>query len=170
MANETLITLIGNTTTDPELRFVPSGAAVANFTVASTPKMFDKRTNEWKDQETLFMRCNVWREQAESVAESITKGMRVVVTGRLTSRSWEDKDGTKRTVVELEVDEIGPSLKYATAKVQRTQRNNNSSGFGNQQSQPSGFGPSTAQQDPWATPGVSNGGGWGNGPDSEPPF
>ena len=168
MANETTITLIGNTTTDPELRFVPSGAAVANFTVASTPKMFDKRTNEWKDQETLFMRCNVWREQAESVAESITKGMRVVVTGRLTSRSWEDKDGTKRTVVELEVDEIGPSLRYATAKVQRTQRNNtggNSSGFGNQPAQPSGFGPSTAQQDPWATQP-----GFGNGPDSEPPF
>jgi len=150
MANETLITLIGNTTNDPELRFVPSGAAVATFTVASTPKMFDKRTNEWKDQETLFMRCNVWREQAESVAESITKGMRVVVTGRLTSRSWDDKDGTKRTVMELEVDEIGPSLRYATAKVQRTQRNNNSGGLGNQQSQPSGFGPSTAQQDPWA--------------------
>jgi len=150
MANETLITLIGNTTNDPELRFVPSGAAVATFTVASTPKMFDKRTNEWKDQETLFMRCNVWREQAESVAESITKGMRVVVTGRLTSRSWDDKDGTKRTVMELEVDEIGPSLRYATAKVQRTQRNNNSGGFGSQPSQPSGFGPSTAQQDPWA--------------------
>ena len=166
MANETLITLIGNTTNDPELRFVPSGAAVATFTVASTPKMFDKRTNEWKDQETLFMRCNVWREQAESVAESITKGMRVVVTGRLTSRSWDDKDGTKLTVMELEVDEIGPSLRYATAKVQRTQRNNASGNSGGFAQQPSGFGPSTAQQDPWA----NQAGGFGNGNPDDVPF
>jgi len=169
MANETTLTLIGNMTTDPELRFVPSGAAVANFTVASTPKIFDKKTNEWRDQETLFVRCNVWREMAESVAESLTRGTRVVVSGRLTSRSWEDKDGTKRSVMELEVDEIGPSLRYATAKVTRTQRNNqggNTGGFAT--SQPSGFGPSTAQQDPWGGNSSANAGGFGG--NSEPPF
>lgn len=174
MANETTITLIGNMTSDPELRFVPSGAAVANFTVASTPKVFDKQSQEWKDQETLFMRCNVWREMAESVAESLTKGMRVIVTGRLTSRSWDDKEGTKRTVIELEIDEIGPSLKYATAKVTKAARNNaaGSPGFAPANT---GFGvnpPQTGNNqpaDPWAAQ-PANAGGWGNGPDSEPPF
>ena len=152
MANETTLTIIGNLTQDLELRYTPSGAAVANFTVAATPKSFDRNKNEWVDGETLFQRCSLWKEAAENATESLQKGMRVVVTGRLKSRSYEATSGEKRTVVELEVDEIGPSLKYATAKVQRTQRNNasgNSSGF-NQQSQPSGFGPSTAQQDPWA--------------------
>ena len=123
MAGETPITVIGNLTADPELRFTPSGAAVANFTVASTPRTFDRQTNEWKDAETLFMRCSVWREAAENVAESLTRGTRVVVTGRLVSRSWEDKEsGQKRSVMEMQVDEVGPSLRYATAKVTKTQR------------------------------------------------
>src|SRR6478735_1296571 len=122
MAGEATITLVGNLTGDPELRFTPSGAAVANFTVASTPRTFDRQANEWKDGDTLFMRCSVWRESAESVAESLTKGMRVIVQGRLVQRSYETKEGEKRTVVELQVEEIGPSLKYASAKVTRAQR------------------------------------------------
>jgi len=154
MANETTLNITGNLVEDVELRFTPSGAAVANFRIASTPRTFDRQSNTWKDGETLFMRCAAWKDLGENVAESLTKGMRVNVEGRLKSRSWEDKDGSKRTVMELEVDEIGPSLKYATAKVQRTQRNNSGGNGGNgggfAQSQPSGFGPSTAQQDPWA--------------------
>jgi len=129
MAGDTTITIIGNLTNDPELRFTPSGAAVANFTVASTPRMFDRQANEWKDGETLFMRCSVWREAAENVAESLLRGMRVLVTGRLKSRSYETKEGEKRTVIELEVDEVGPSLRYATAKVNRTSRGGGG-GFG----------------------------------------
>lgn len=147
MANETTLTLIGNLTTDPELRFTPSGSAVANFTIASTPRTLDRQSNEWKDGETLFLRASVWREAAENVAESLTKGMRVIASGFLKSRSY-DKDGEKRTVIEFEIQEIGPSLKTATAKVQRTQRNGNSGGFA---PQPSGFGQSTAQDDPWAS-------------------
>jgi single-strand DNA-binding protein len=192
MAGETTITVIGNLTNDPELRFTPSGSAVANFTIASTPRTFDRQSNEWKDGETLFLRASVWREAAENVAESLTKGMRVIVSGRLKSRSYETKEGEKRTVIELEVDEIGPSLRYANAKVNRTQRSggggagnggfgggNSGGGFGggsggNQGGNSGGNwgGNQPAQQDdPWATPGVSNaGGGWGNGPDSEPPF
>jgi single-strand DNA-binding protein len=192
MAGETTITVIGNLTNDPELRFTPSGSAVANFTIASTPRTFDRQSNEWKDGETLFLRAAVWREAAENVAESLTKGMRVIVTGRLKSRSYETKEGEKRTVIELEVDEIGPSLRYANAKVNRTQRSggqggqggfgggNSGGGFGGGQGASQGgttggnWGanqPAAAQEDPWATPGVSNaGGGWGNGPDSEPPF
>lgn len=192
MAGETTITVIGNLTNDPELRFTPSGSAVANFTIASTPRTFDRQSNEWKDGETLFLRAAVWREAAENVAESLTKGMRVIVSGRLKSRSYETKEGEKRTVIELEVDEIGPSLRYANAKVNRTQRSggqggqggfgggNSGGGFGggnsggNQGGNSSGgFGggnQQAAQEDPWATPGVSNAGGWGNGPDSEPPF
>ena len=198
MAGETTITVIGNLTSDPELRFTPSGSAVANFTIASTPRTFDRQSNEWKDGETLFLRASVWREAAENVAESLTKGMRVIVNGRLKSRSYETKEGEKRTVIELEVDEIGPSLRYANAKVNRTQRSggggagngaqggfgggaggNGGGGFGggsggNQGGNSGGTwgGNQPAQQDdPWATPGVSNaGGGWGNGPDSEPPF
>jgi len=190
MAGETTITVIGNLTNDPELRFTPSGSAVANFTIASTPRTFDRQSNEWKDGETLFLRAAVWREAAENVAESLTKGMRVIVSGRLKSRSYETKEGEKRTVIELEVDEIGPSLRYASAKVNRTQRSGggfggNSGGFGggnggfgggaggNQGGNTGGNwggGQSAAQEDPWATPGVSNAGGWGNGPDSEPPF
>lgn len=124
MAGETLITVIGNLTGDPELRFTPSGSAVANFTIASTPRTFDRQSNEWKDGETLFLRSSIWREAAENVAESLTKGMRVIVSGRLSSRSYDTKEGEKRTVMELEVDEIGPSLRYATAKVNRSARGN----------------------------------------------
>ena len=122
MAGDTVITVIGNLTADPELRFTPSGAAVANFTVASTPRTFDRQTNEWKDGEALFLRCNIWREAAENVAESLTRGSRVIVSGRLKQRSFETREGEKRTVVELEVDEIGPSLRYATAKVNKASR------------------------------------------------
>ncbi|MGO4455015.1 single-stranded DNA-binding protein [Arthrobacter sp. RAF14] len=200
MAGETPITVIGNLTNDPELRFTPSGSAVANFTIASTPRTFDRQSNEWKDGETLFLRASIWREAAENVAESLTKGMRVIVSGRLKSRTYETKEGEKRTVMELEVDEIGPSLRYANAKVNRNQRSGGQGGggwnggqsgnggdsWGNQgggSAAPSGGnqggnwgGNSRPQQrpaaqpqdDPWATPGVSDG--WGNGPDSEPPF
>ena len=122
MAGDTVITVIGNLTADPELRFTPAGAAVANFTVASTPRTFDRQTNEWKDGEALFMRCNIWRDAAENVAESFTRGSRVIVSGRLKQRSYETREGEKRTVVELEVDEIGPSLRYATAKVNKANR------------------------------------------------
>lgn len=122
MAGDTVITIVGNLTADPELRFTPSGAAVANFTVASTPRTFDRQSNEWKDGDTLFMRCSIWREAAENVAESLTKGTRVIVTGRLVQRSYETREGEKRTVVELQVDEVGPSLRYASAKLTRTQR------------------------------------------------
>ena len=122
MAGETVLTVVGNLTADPELRFTPSGAAVANFTVASTPRTFDKQSNQWKDGEALFMRCNIWKDAAENVAESLTKGARVIVSGRLKQRSYETREGEKRTVVELEVEEIGPSLRYATAKVNRADR------------------------------------------------
>lgn len=167
MANETTLNLTGNLTNDPELRFTPSGAAVANFTVAATPRTFDRQANEWKDGETLFLRCSVWKDMAENVAESLTKGMRVIIEGRLKSRSYETKEGEKRTVIELEVDEIGPSLKYANAKVNRTQRNSSGGGFGGQQQPSAAVAPQAA--DPWATP-AANAGGWGNSPDQEPPF
>ena len=123
MANETIITIVGNLTAAPELRFTPNGAAVANFTVASTPRTFDRNTNEWKDGEAMFMRCSVWKEAAENVAESLDKGMRVIVQGRLKARSYDDKDGNRRTSWELDVDEVGPALRFATAKVTRAQRN-----------------------------------------------
>jgi single-strand DNA-binding protein len=156
MAGDTVITIIGNITGDPELRFTPSGAAVANFTVASTPRAFDRQSNEWKDGETLFMRCSVWRDAAENVAESLNRGTRVIVSGRLKSRSYETKEGEKRTVVELEVDEVGPSLRYASAKVTKTQRGNGGGGFGGQQG--GSFG--GQQEDPWATgPSGAQGGG-----------
>src|SRR6185436_737337 len=160
MAGETVITVIGNLTSDPELRFTPSGAAVANFTVASTPRTFDKNTNEWKDGDTLFMRCAVWRDAAENVAESLQRGSRVLVSGRLKQRSYE-KDGAKHTVVEMDVDEVGPSLKYATAKVNKTQRGGGGGGFNNGgQGGAQGGGQSAGPQ-----------GGWGNGPSyDEPPF
>ncbi|GAA1394286.1 single-stranded DNA-binding protein [Luteococcus peritonei] len=131
MAGETPITLVGNLTADPELRFTPSGAAVANFTVASTPRQFDRQSNEWRDGEAMFLNCSVWRQAAENVTESLTKGMRVIVQGRLKSRSYETREGEKRTVFEVEVDEVGPSLRYATAKVTRTQ--GGGSGGGNWQ-------------------------------------
>ena len=156
MAGETLITICGNTTAPAELRYTPSGAAVANFTVASTPRTFDKNSNEWKDGTTLFMRCSAWRDMAENIAETLDqKGMRVIVTGRLTQRSYE-KDGQTRTMVELEVDEIGPSLRYANAKVNRTQRSGGQQQPAqSQQSQQQGnWGGQTQPpaSDPWATP------------------
>ena len=156
MAGETVLTIVGNLTGDPELRFTPSGAAVANFTVASTPRTFDKASNEWKDGETLFMRCSVWRDAAENVAESLARGTRVIVTGRLKSRSYETKEGEKRTVIEMDVDEVGPSMKYATAKVNKTSRGGGGGG---------GFGGDGggAQQDPWATGGSAPSGGASQG-------
>jgi single-strand DNA-binding protein len=144
MAGETIITVVGNLVDDPELRFTPSGAAVANFRIASTPRTFDKQTNEWRDGDALFLSCSVWRQAAENVAESLQKGMRVVVQGRLKQRSYETREGEKRTVVELEVDEVGPSLKYATAKVARVQRSGGGGGYGSS-------GGSTGGDDPWAT-------------------
>jgi single-strand DNA-binding protein len=164
MAGDTVITVIGNLTGDPELRFTPAGAAVANFTVASTPRTFDRQSNEWKDGDTLFMRCSIWREAAENVAESLTKGMRVIAQGRLVQRSYETREGEKRTVVELQVDEIGPSLRYASAKVTRAQRSGGGGGgnfggggggFGGSGGASGGGGFSASgggqQNDPWAT-------------------
>ena len=156
MAGETVLTIVGNLTGDPELRFTPSGAAVANFTVASTPRTFDKASNEWKDGETLFMRCSVWRDAAENVAESLARGTRVIVTGRLKSRSYETKEGEKRTVIEMDVDEVGPSMKYATAKVNKTSRGGGGGGFGGGDS-------GGSQQDPWATGGSAPSGGASQG-------
>ena len=171
MAGDTILTVVGNLTADPELRFTPSGAAVANFTVASTPRMFDRQTNEWKDGEPLFMRCSIWREAAENVAESLTRGSRVIVTGRLKQRSYETREGEKRTVVELEVDEIGPSLRYATAKVNKASRSGGGGGgFGGGGG---GGGNSAAlaahepKDDPWGSAPAS---GSFSGADEEPPF
>jgi len=181
MAGDTTITIIGNLTGDPELRFTPSGAAVANFTVASTPRTFDRQSNEWKDGETLFMRCSVWRDAAENVAESLLRGSRVIVSGRLKSRSYETKEGEKRTVIEMEVDEIGPSLRYASAKVTKTQRGGGGGGgfggsgggqggggFGGQGGygggQGGGYGGGQQASDPWATgPSGGQGGPQGGG-------
>ena len=171
MAGETTITVIGNLTNDPELRFSPSGAAVANFTFASTPRTFDRQSNEWKDGETLFLRAAVWRETAENVAESLQKGMEVIAVGRLKSRSYETKEGEKRTVIELEVDQIGPSLRWATATMKRVQRNgggNSGGGFGGGNYSGGSMAQGGQQNDPWAAQASS--GSWGNGPDSEPPF
>jgi len=151
MAGDTTLTIIGNLTNDPELRFTPSGAAVANFTVASTPRTFDRQANEWKDGETLFMRCSVWRDAAENVAESLQRGSRVLVTGRLKSRSYETKEGEKRTVVELEVDEVGPSLRYATAKVAKTSRSGGGGGGYGGGGGGGGYGGGAPAEDPWAT-------------------
>lgn len=195
MAGDTIITIVGNLTNDPELRFTPSGAAVANFTVASTPRSFDKNSNEWKDGETLFMRCSVWREAAENVAESLTRGTAVIVSGRLQSRTFETKEGEKRTVIELACEEVGPSLRRATAKVTKAQRGGgggfsggggqggNAGGGGQQGGQGgwSGAPASGGQQadDPWATGpsagspsgGSSGGGGQGGGSSyDDPPF
>ena len=148
MSGETVITVVGNLVDDPELRFTPSGAAVANFRIASTPRTFDRQSNEWKDGEALFLSCAVWRQAAENVAESLQKGMRVVVQGRLKQRSYETREGERRTVVELDVEEVGPSLKYATAKVARVQRSGGGGGYGSQ----GGGG-----DDPWASsPAQSN--------------
>ena len=193
MAGDTVITVIGNLTADPELRFTPSGSAVANFTIASTPRAFDRQSNEWKDGETLFLRASVWREAAENVAETLTKGTRVIAQGRLKSRSYETKEGERRTVMELEVDEIGPSLRYASAKVTRSSRGGNGGGFGGGfgggnnapqgGGQPAGgfgggntgggdWGQPAPANDPWGSPAQGgNTGGWGATPGaSEPPF
>ena len=163
-AGDTTITLIGNLVDDPELRFTPSGAAVAKFRVASTPRYLDKATNEWKDGESLFLQCQIWRQAAENVAESLTKGMRVILSGRLKQRSYETKEGEKRTVFGVEVGEVGPSLRNATAKVTRTQRAGGSNG---------GFSAPAADinDDPWAAATSSPaGGGWGTSTTDEPPF
>ena len=159
MAGETPITVIGNLTADPELRFTPSGAAVANFTVASTPRTFDRQTNDWKDGETLFMRCSVWREAAEHAAESLHRGDRVIATGRLVSRSWQTPEGDNRTVMEMQADEVGPSLRYATAQVTKAQRGQGGQGGGWQGGGGQGGQPSPAGQ---ASPGGQ--GGWNNQP------
>jgi single-strand DNA-binding protein len=171
MAGDTIITVVGNLTADPELRFTPSGAAVANFTVASTPRMFDRQSNEWKDGEALFMRCNVWRQAAENVAESLTRGARVVVTGRLKQRSFETREGEKRTVVELEVDEIGPSLRYATAKVNKVSRGSGGGDFGGGGGYGGGGGRGSGggSDDPWGSAAPAPTGGSG-GSSEEPPF
>jgi single-strand DNA-binding protein len=170
MAGETVITVVGNLTSDPELRFTPSGAAVASFTVASTPRTLDRATNEWKDGEALFLRCSIWRQAAENVAESLTRGARVVVQGRLKQRSFETKEGEKRTVIELDVDEIGPSLRYATAKVNKASRGGGYGGgesFGGSGGNGGGGGSAPARtDDPWSTPPQSGGGAFSD----EPPF
>mgnify|MGYP003343048816 FL=1 len=163
-AGDTTITLIGNLVDDPELRFTPSGAAVAKFRVASTPRYLDKATNEWKDGESLFLQCQIWRQAAENVAESLTKGMRVILSGRLKQRSYETKEGEKRTVFEVEVDEVGPSLRNATAKVTRTQRAGGSGGAAAPAAD-------AFNDDPWAAASTSPaGGGWGTSTTDEPPF
>ena len=155
MAGETITTIVGNLTADPELRYTQNGLAVANFTIASTPRSFDRQSNEWKDGEALFLRASVWREFAEHVAGSLTKGSRVIASGRLKQRSYETKEGEKRTTIELEVDEIGPSLKYATASVTRAQSNRDAFAGGSPQA------PASQATDEWATAGA---------PDTETPF
>jgi len=191
MAGETVITVVGNLVDDPELRFTPSGAAVAKFRVASTPRTFDRQTNEWKDGESLFLTCSVWRQAAENVAESLTKGTRVVVQGRLKQRSYEDREGIKRTVYELDVDEVGASLRNATAKITKTTgRGGQGGGFGGGQGGGGWGGGQGGQQgggapagDPWAASAPAGGGqggsgggggGWGGGSgggySDEPPF
>lgn len=160
MAGETSITVIGNLTGDPELRFTPSGSAVANFTIASTPRTFDRQSNEWKDGETLFLRAAVWKEAAENVAESLTKGMRVIAQGRLKSRTYDTKEGEKRTVMEFEIDEIGPSLRYANAKVNRTQRSNQG-GNNTGQHEAGTYRNQQGQQHAQQPPAQGNGGNWG---------
>ena len=179
MAGDTIITVVGNLTADPELRFTPSGAAVASFTVASTPRTFDRQTNEWKDGEALFLRCSAWRQMAENVAETLQRGFRVIVQGRLVQRSFETREGEKRTVIEMQVDEIGPSLRYATAKVNRTTRGSGSggggygggAGYSGGGAGGAGYGGAAAgapADDPWASapPAGSNGGDFSD----EPPF
>ena len=170
MAGDTVITVVGNLTADPELRFTASGAAVANFTVASTPRQFDRASGEWKDGEALFLRCNIWRQAAENVAESLSRGTRVVVTGRLKQRSFETKEGEKRTVIELEVDEIGPSLRYATAKINKASRPDGGSGgygsgaSGGGQGNSGGSRNQGPSDDPWSSAPAAG------GSFDEPPF
>jgi len=169
MAGETVITVIGNLTADPELRFTPSGAAVANFTIASTPRRFNRDANQWEDGEALFLRCSIWRQSAENVAESLTKGARVIAQGRLKQRSFETREGEKRTVVELDVDEIGPSLKFATAKVDKVGRGGSGGFGGGGFSGGSGGGaPAGGGDDPWGS--APQAGSFGGASDEEPPF
>jgi single-strand DNA-binding protein len=174
MSGETLITIVGGLTEPPELKFTASGAAVASFTVASTTRTFDKTTNEWKDSGTLYMRCSLWRQPAENLAESgLEKGCRVVVTGRLKQRSYETREGEKRTVVELDVEEVGPSLKYATAVVTKATGNSNRGNTAQSTQRPGGGQATRGAQrdDPWASGGASGAGGWGGSPATdEPPF
>jgi single-strand DNA-binding protein len=176
MAGETVVTLVGNLVDDPELRFTPSGAAVANFRIASTPRTYDRQSGEWKDGESLFLSCSVWRQAAENVAESLQRGMRVIVQGRLKSRSYDDREGNKRTVFEIDVDEVGPSLRSATAKVTRAMRSGpggeggggggfGSGGGGNQGGGYGGGQGGAPQNDPWATP---QGGGGQSAPQNDP--
>jgi len=169
MAGETVITIIGNLVDDPELRFTPSGAAVANFRIASTPRTFDRQAGEWRDGETLFLSCSVWRQAAENVAESLQKGMRVVVQGRLKQRSFETREGEKRTVFELDVDEVGPSLRSATAKVTKTTRSGGGGGGygGGQGGGQGGYGGSQ-DNDPWASQPAGGGGQAGQGGGNDP--
>ncbi|NUQ98267.1 MAG: single-stranded DNA-binding protein [Streptomyces sp.] len=168
MSGETQIHIVGNLTDDPELRFTPSGAAVANFTIASTPRTFDKASGEWKDGDALFMRCSLWRQAGENAAESLTRGMRVIAIGSLKQRSYE-KDGQKRTVVELDVEEIGPSLKYATAKVTKAQRSGGGQNQGGGNGQNQGGRPAqSTNSGGWG--GQPAGGEWGGAASSEPPF
>ena len=154
MVNETILNLVGNATADAELRYTQNGKPVANLTIASTPRTFDRQANEWKDGEPLFMRCSVWGDMAEHVAGSITKGMRLMVSGRLKQRSYEDKEGNNRTVIELEVDEIGPSLRYATAQVTRAASGGAGSNFGG------GAPRQQVAEEPWATPGSAGADAW----------
>ncbi|MGH3344618.1 MAG: single-stranded DNA-binding protein [Carbonactinosporaceae bacterium] len=168
-SGETVITVVGNLTDDPELRFTPSGAAVANFTVASTPRFYDRQSGEWRDGDALFLRCSVWRQSAENVAESLQRGMRVVVQGRLRQRSFETREGEKRTVIELEVDEVGPSLRYATAKVTKTSRVA-SGGSGGGSGGAGAMAGAGRADDPWASGGSGGWGGAGDGASDEPPF
>ncbi|KHK95157.1 single-stranded DNA-binding protein [Microbacterium mangrovi] len=167
MAGETVITVVGNLTADPELRYTQNGLPVANFTIASTPRTFDRQANEWKDGEALFLRASVWREFAEHVAGSLTKGSRVIATGRLRQRSYQDREGNNRTAIELEVDEIGPSLRYATAQVTRAASSGgNGGGFGGSDRGGNGGGgsfggnqprqQSSRDDEPWATPGSNS--------------
>ncbi|MGH3610222.1 MAG: single-stranded DNA-binding protein [Pseudonocardiaceae bacterium] len=166
MSGETILTIIGNLTNDPELRFTPSGQAVANFTVASTPRFFSKQDNGWKDGDALFMRCSIWREPAENVAESLTRGARVIVTGRLKQRSYETREGEKRTVVELDVEEIGPALRYATVKISKAARGTGGGGGGYGSSGTGGG--QTPADDPWSP--APRAGGGNAEVDDEPPF
>ncbi|WP_433144341.1 single-stranded DNA-binding protein [Actinomadura nitritigenes] len=191
MAGDTVITIVGNLVEDPNLRFTPSGQAVASFRIASTPRFFDRQSNDWKDGEALFLTCNVWRQAAENCAETLQRGMRVIVQGRLKQRSYETREGEKRTVFEIEVDEVGPSLRNATAKVNKTQRQGGGGGFGGGGQGGGGFGGGGGQgggfgdggqggggfgggqqgapaNDPWATGG--GGGGGGGGFSDDPPF
>lgn len=186
---DTPITIVGNIVADPELRFTPSGAAVVNFRVASTPRRFNSQTNQWEDAEGLFLTCNIWRQAAENVAESLQKGMRVIVNGRLRQRSYETREGEKRTVYEIEADEVGPSLKFATAKVTRTSRDSGGQGGGQPRQGGGGFGGGQPQSqqggggfdgggqgagqidDPWGqAPAAANSGGGFGGQEDEPPF